>query len=197
MDTKDTALILIGLQNDYFASDGVLNSNIEYPDVVLKHITALLDELIKTDTLIVTTPIIFSHKPGELDEPVGILKLIKDLEAFKKGTKGADTVPEIKAYGNRIQEIPGKVGLNAFKDTKLNDTLQQHNIKNVVFAGAVTSICIDSTGRSAFEKGYNVTQLSDCTSARTNVEQSFYCNIVFPIYAKVLTSKELLAKMGV
>lgn len=197
MKVEDTAIILIGYQNDYFAKDGVLFSAIEYPDRVLHNTLDLLNSLVKSDILMITTPIIFTPDYSELDDnPVGILKLIKDVGAFKKGTKGADTVPEIKAFGNRIDNIPGKLGLNAFAGTKLNDVLQQHNIKNVVFAGAVTSICIDSTGRSAFEKKYNVIQLSDCTSARTAVEQSFYCNMVFPIYARVMKADELLKELG-
>ena len=196
MDLKDTAIILIGYQNDYFANDGVLHGNIESPGIVLCNTLMLLDELVKTDILIITTPIIFTPNYSELDEPVGILKIIKDVGAFKTGTKGAKTLDKIKAYGKRIIEIPGKLGLNAFSRTKLNETLQSHNIKNVVFAGAVTSICIDSTGRSAFEKGYNVIQLSDCTSARTQVEQDFYCNIVFPIYSKVMSFRDLLKELG-
>ncbi len=196
MHVYDTAVILIGYQNDYFADDGILHGNIEAPHVALRNSLNLLNSLVKSDILIITTPIIFTPNYGELDEPVGILKIIKDVGAFKWGTKGAETLNEIKAYGERIVEIPGKLGLNAFSHTKLQETLTNHNIKNVVLAGAVTSICIDSTGRSAFERHYNVIQLSDCTSARTQVEQDFYCNIVFPIYSKVMTSTELLNSLG-
>lgn len=195
MNIHDTALILIGYQNDYFAPAGRLHSNIEYPDVVLKNTLKLINELAKTDMMMITTPIIFTPNYSEMDNPIGILKMIKDLGAFRQGTGGADTLPEILAFGNRIKEISGKVGLNAFKDTALEKTLQEHNIKNVVIAGAVTSICIDSTGRSAFERSFNVIQLSDCTSARTSVEQSFYCSVVFPIYAKIMSSTDLLEKL--
>jgi hypothetical protein len=59
----------------------------------------------------------------------------------------------------------------------------------------VTSLCIDSTGRAAYERGYSVTVLSDCCSARTPAEQEFFCKTVFPLYAGVLDSREALAKL--
>jgi nicotinamidase-related amidase len=56
----------------------------------------------------------------------------------------------------------------------------------------VTSLCIDSTGRAAYERGYNVTVLSDCTSARTNAEQDFFCTSVFPLYGAARTGAEVI-----
>ena len=76
--------------------------------------------------------------------------------------------------------------------TSLESYLQAHQIEHVILAGAVTSICIDSTGRSAHEKNYQVTILSDCISARTVFEQEFYLENVFPLYAQTISSKELV-----
>ena len=59
-------------------------------------------------------------------------------------------------------------------------------MERVALAGVVTSICIDSTGRAAHERGYQVSVLSDCTAGRTAFEQEFYCDKVFPIYADVV-----------
>ena len=67
-----------------------------------------------------------------------------------------------------------------------------NDIDHVVIAGAVTSVCIDSTGRYAQELGYKVSILSDCTAAKSVFEQSFYCDSIFPVYANVITSQELL-----
>jgi len=61
-------------------------------------------------------------------------------------------------------------------------------VSEIVLAGTVTSICIDSTARSAVDLGFDVTILSDCTSSRTPFEQTFYCEEVFPLYARVISS---------
>lgn len=198
MNPSTTALILIGYQNDYFANDGVLHSVVEdSTEDVLNNTLALLNALESTDVLMVTTPIIFTPDYSELTDPVGILEIIKEAGAFKADTMGAQTIPEVHKFGQRILEVPGKRGLNAFADTDLDNVLKNRGIVDVVLAGAVTSICIDSTGRAAFERNYKVTQLSDCTSSRTSVEQTFYCSNVFPLYASVTDSKELLFQLGV
>jgi nicotinamidase-related amidase len=128
---------------------------------------------------------------------VGILKTIKEVGAFKAGTKGSETIPELQRFGDRIIEIPGKRGLNAFSNTDLDRLLRDRGITDVVLAGTVTSICIDSTGRSAHERGFKVYILSDCTSARTNFEQDFYCEQIFPLYADVINHWELLKRLEV
>ncbi|MEO1052063.1 MAG: cysteine hydrolase family protein [Bacteroidota bacterium] len=195
MQPKKTALILIGYQNDYFASDGLLHDIVKQSlkDVQLLENTLHLIEHLDDEALIISTPIIFTDGYKELEAPVGILETIKEIGAFKNGNKGSETIEEIKALGDRVLEVPGKVGLNAFHLTELESILKQHEIVNVVLAGVVCSICIDSTGRSAFEKGYKVNILSDCTSGRTTFEQDFYCESVFPLYANVITSHELLS----
>lgn len=197
MDPKSTALVLIGYQNDYFAEDGVLHAVIEESTKnVLANTLAMIEALKDSDVLIVTTPIIFTPDYSELVEPVGILKIIKEAGAFRSRTTGVKTIPEILEFGDRIVEVPGKRGFDAFADTGLDNILKAHKITDIALAGAVTSICIDSTGRAAFEKGYKVTQLSDCTSGRTTVEQAFYCSTVFPLYGSVLDSKEFIHGLG-
>ena len=200
MDSHNTAILLIGFQNDYFAPDGILHSVIEASATTVKTVentTTLLQGLKHTDILIISTPIFFTPDYEELVEPVGILKTIKDVGAFQKDAKGSEAIPELKPFEDRILDIPGKRGLNAFINTNLNEILTQHNISNLVLAGAVTSVCIDSTGRSAYEQGYQVFVLQDCTSARTTFEQEFYFENVFPLYASPLSSSELLEELRV
>ena len=190
--TVNKAIILIGLQNDYFSDDGILKEVVEESSKVsniIENIINLVESI--ENTLIISTPIIFSEDYNELVEPVGILQTIKEVGAFKKGTKGAETIDQIKAFGDKIIEIPGKLGLNAFANTSLEETLSSKNIEEVILAGTVASICIDSTGRSAHEKGFKVTMLSDCISGRTVFEKDFYCENVYPLYANITTSDKI------
>ena len=200
MNLQETAAILIGYQNDYFAKDGILQGVIEEPGraaAVLANTLSLIEQLQSTSALLISTPIIFTPDYSELVDPVGILKSIQAVGAFKRGAPGAESVPEFSQFGDRIMEVPGKRGLNAFSNTNLDAVLREKGITNVVIAGVVTSICIDSTGRSAFESGYRVHILSDCTASRTAFEQSFYCEQIFPLYAEVLESETLLERVGV
>jgi nicotinamidase-related amidase len=199
MKATETAVVLIGFQNDYFGKDGILRGVIEESaetNQVLKNTLNLLNELSSTDTLLLETPILFTNDYSETKKPVGLLKAIAELKAFQVGSPGAESLPELKSYGDRIQTVPGKDGFNAFSHTGLARVFEDSGIKNVVLAGAVTSICIDSTGRSAHERGYSVTVLSDCTCGRTDFEQQFYCEQILPLYADVCSSTDLLDKLA-
>jgi len=149
----NTALILIGFQNDYFAENGVLRQVIEESSKitgVLENTISLLRKI--ENVVVISTPIHFSADYKEINNPVGILKTIKDVGAFKVDETGSETIRELDEFKDSIVEIPGKQGLNAFVTTSLEDFLRKNEIENILFAGTVCSICIDSTGRSAFEK---------------------------------------------
>jgi nicotinamidase-related amidase len=196
MQPANTAIIFIGYQNDYFAENGILRGAIEESATtseVLANSLALLEAVSKSDMTLIQTPIHFTPEYSELKNPVGILKVIRDVGAFQESQPGSAVIDTFAAYGDRIQTIAGKRGLNAFSNTQLDHTLISKGIENVVLAGAVTSICIDSTGRAAHERGYKVFVLEDCTAGRSNFEQTFYCENIFPLYAEMISSKDLIA----
>ena len=195
MEPEKTALILIGFQNEYFSPQGTLFGYLIGASQVLANSIGLVERLRSTPALIVDTPVIFTPDYSELVDPTGILKAIKELGAFKAGTRGSETLAEIRRFGERIVEVPGKRGLNAFSNTELDELLKRRGITTVVLAGCKTSLCIDSTGRSAYDKGYRVVILSDCTAGTDDFEQKFYCEKIFPLYADVIDHERFLAQL--
>jgi nicotinamidase-related amidase len=55
---------------------------------------------------------------------------------------------------------------NAFVSTDLNDRLKSSNAGNLVFAGFMTHMCVNSSARGAFSLGYNPTVVADATATR-------------------------------
>jgi nicotinamidase-related amidase len=193
-----TALILIGYQNDYYSTEGILHKFLEDTPSVrasLGRTVQLLEHLAHTGVTIIETPIVFTPDYQELQNPVGILAAIRDAKAFQAGTWGGETVPELAPFRDRILSVPGKRGLNAFMGTHLEEILRARGINDVVLCGSVASICIDSTGRHAAEQGYRVAVVGDCITGRTRVEHEFYNQSVFPLYAEVLTAEELTRRL--
>ena len=193
---ENLAIILVGYQNDYFAKSGVLRGVIEEPgrvDEVLENSMNLIRLLADTKALIISTPIVLESSYRALSNSSGILDKIKESGAFSVGTFGAENIPELAEFGDRVTYVSGKVGFNAFSKTDLENTLAKSDIKEVWVCGMVTSLCIDSTGRAAYERGYKVSIVEDCSSARTALEHNFYCQNVFPLYGSVIQAKSLMA----
>jgi nicotinamidase-related amidase len=198
MTPHTSALILIGYQNDYYRTDGVLHGYLEGSDYVrqsLARTLTLVDRLVPTDVLMIETPIVFTDDYRELSNPVGILAAIRDLGAFRAGQPGSARVQEFEPYRERILSVPGKRGMNAFVGTRLDEELRQRQIEDVVLAGSVASICIDSTGRSAAERGYRVHFAGDCITGRTLIELDLYLKTIFPLYGRVINSSELVDQL--
>jgi nicotinamidase-related amidase len=61
--------------------------------------------------------------------------------------------------------VKGKSGLCGFYSTNLDFLLRQRGIKNVIIGGLLTNCCVESTMRTAYEAGYQVYTLTDCTAA--------------------------------
>jgi nicotinamidase-related amidase len=199
MNAQTTAVLLVGYQNDYFARDGVLRAVVEEPDrvdQVLANSLRMIRALLETEITLICTPIVLEPGYRALSNSVGILDTIKSSGAFKAGSEGAQTIPELRAFGERMIYVTGKVGFNAFSNTDLDRVLEERGIRDVLVAGMVTSLCIDSTGRAAYERGYSVSILSDCCSARTRAEQDFYCESIFPLYAAVLDHRQALEHLA-
>jgi nicotinamidase-related amidase len=194
--TKDnSAIILIGYQNDYFHKDGAVYDVIESSSKeVLKNTLKILDRV--NDIAIFSAPIIFTQNYQEISDPVGILQTIKESGAFQKGSEGARVITELDIYKDKMIEVPGKIGFNSFYNTNLDNILSLKKIENIFIVGALCAICVDSTARAAHDNGYNVSVVWDAISGRTDFEVSFYREKIFPLYSNLLTSDEIINQLG-
>ena len=66
--------------------------------------------------------------------------------------------------------IEGKRGLDTFASTNLDFILRSKGIKTVALGGFLTNCCVESTMRSAYEKGFDVVTLTDCVAATSQAE---------------------------
>jgi len=194
-NARRSAILLVGFQNDYFSPDGAMHAVIEEnarQNNVLANTQRVLSAVMGGETPIINLPIHFSPGYEELGQPTGLLAAIRDAGAFRRDTKGGQTIPELLEYGDRIQHLTGKTSFNAFLGTDLEEHLRGAGVEHVIIMGVVTPICIDSTARAATERGFAVTIVSDASAGRNETEQDFYCESIFPLYAEVVDTETLL-----
>jgi nicotinamidase-related amidase len=79
------------------------------------------------------------------------------------GEPGAAIVPELApAPGEAVIEKPGK---GAFYATGLSALLQERGIRQLVFAGVTTEVCVQTTMREANDRGYACLHAEDATES--------------------------------
>jgi nicotinamidase-related amidase len=114
--------------------------------------------------------------------------------AWLKGTPGTEIVDALRPKPGDIV-VEGKKTLDAFHSTALDYLLRANEIEYVAFAGFHTNWYVESSARSAYDKGYRVIVISDCTGTDTQREQEYAEQVIFPKIGTVMTSDELLAAL--
>merc|ERR1711874_343347 len=67
--------------------------------------------------------------------------------------------------------VKGKKGLDAFPGTDLESLLVRNGIETLAIGGFLTNCCVESTMRTACEKGFNVVTLTDCCATTSEEGQ--------------------------
>jgi ureidoacrylate peracid hydrolase len=105
--------------------------------------------------------------------------------------RGGAICEEMKPLPDEVI-VHGKIGLCAFASTNLDFILRQNGIETIALAGYLTNCCVESSMRTAYEKGYNVITLTDCTAATSVEEQEAAVKFTYPMFSLPRTSFEFL-----
>lgn len=79
------------------------------------------------------------------------------------GEPGADIIPELAPLdGETVIDKPGK---GAFCATDFGAILQEKGLRQLVFAGVTTEVCVQTTMREANDRGYDCLIATDATES--------------------------------
>lgn len=192
VDTTKTALIVIDIQNDYCAPDGK----------IAKDVGLDVSQLQQTVSKLIT----FVDKAREVGLPIIFTQMIEDPKymapnaKFKSNgrdlcspnTKGFEYY-KIKPQPNDSQLI--KKTYDAFSNPELNEILKRHDIENLIIVGAYTAVCVDTTLRTGYTKGYNIVIPEDLVGMP---EERMYqhkasLDVWRLIFAHVVDSEEIIS----
>jgi nicotinamidase-related amidase len=102
---------------------------------------------------------------------------------------------------HRVSPAPGepvftkRACFDAFLGEGFEEHLVARGIGHLVFAGVYTDVCVDSTARTAFQKGYEVTVLTDCTTSLL-LPDTEILRFMTVVYGARTTTHDLLFAAG-
>jgi len=199
IDATKTAVVLIEYQNDFTSDGGTLHEAVKpvmQQTNMLENTKETVAKARQLGATIVHAPISFTEDYHELtSEPYGILKGVVDSKSFRKGTWGAEIVDDLKPLQSDIV-VEGKRGLDAFASTNLDFILRSRGITTIALGGFLTNCCVESTMRTAYEKGYNVFTLKDCTATLSEDEQRLAVEKNYPMFSRPVDHREFLDELG-
>ncbi|MDI2090364.1 cysteine hydrolase [Commensalibacter oyaizuii] len=195
MISSQTALILIEFQHDFTSKGGALHEGVQscmQQTNMLANSKEALQQARQKGVHIIYSPITFSEDYREIRKPTyGVLQNVVNNKAFRQGSWGAEIVDDVKPEPNDII-IEGKRGLDAFYSTNLDFILRQLNIKHTVICGFLTNCCVESTVRTAYEKGYDVTTLNTCCATIDMTAHRTALTHDLPLFSHVVSHQEWL-----
>jgi len=196
LNPKETALVLIEFQNDFTSEGGIFYGAVKG---VMEH-NHMLQNTVDTvraarqaGISIVFVPISFTQDYHEItSKPYGIMKGVIDNGAFKKDTWGTEMVDVLTPEKGDII-IEGKRSFCAFASTNLDYILRSTGVKNIVLAGYLTNCCVESTMRTAYDKGYQVITLTDCCATLSQAEHDNALTSDFPMFSQPMLHSEFIS----
>lgn len=198
IDAAKTALVMIEFQNEFATENGKLNGavaeSMAATNMLPNAIAACAGARAK-GCKVMMCPITF--KPDGSDNPnggLGILKGCQEGELFQEGTWGAEFAAGMAPAEGDLTVV-GKHGLDAFPGSNLEELLVTNGIETVVLGGFLTSCCVESTMRTAFEKGFNVVTLTDCTADTSEAGYTAATTGTYNLFSTPMTSTEFLEKI--
>jgi nicotinamidase-related amidase len=176
-----TALVLIDLQH------GITALPTAHPSgEIVERCARLADAFRVNDKLVIASKVAFARDGGDV---------IKT-----RTTESSTDLKPVPDYGELRTEVGlsdrdivvTKHGWCAFYGTELDLELRRRKVTGIVLAGISTSIGVESTARSANERGYELTIVTD---AITDTDEGAHVNslrAIFPRIAELATTEEVL-----
>lgn len=196
LNPKETALVLIEFQNDFTTEGGIFHGAVKGvmdANNMLQNTVETVKAAREAGINVVYVPISFTEDYREVTAtPYGIMKGVVDNGAFKKNTWGTEFSDKLTPDQEDIV-IEGKRSFCGFASTNLDFVLRGKGIQNIVLGGFLTNCCVESTMRTAYDKGYNVITLTDCCATLSQAEHDNAIKNDFPMFSQPMTHTEFIS----
>jgi ureidoacrylate peracid hydrolase len=195
IDTAQTAVLVVDMQNDFCSKGGLFDRagiNISAVQKAVGPTRRVLSAARDTGIRIVYLKMGFRPDLSDLggtDSPNRIRHLQfgvgqpcrapdgRSGRLLIRDTWNTDVIDELRPQPEDV--VLYKHRFSGFYQTALDDILRRLGIRNLIFTGCTTSVCVDSTIRDAMFRDYRCVLLADCAGepigndlARSNHEAS-------------------------
>ncbi len=196
VDVKNTAILVVDVQNDYCHEDGCFargNSDVSLSQKMIPSLNKFLTEARQYKVPVIhiqsihgkwtNSPVWISrHKRKDIDAENMLQPDSWGIEFYK-------VIPQPEDY------VVVKHRYSAFVGTELDIVLKSQGIKTIIVAGVVTNACVETTAWHGFMNDYYVVVLEDCTAAGTVEEHESALSSMGKYFAAIATSGTTLAAL--
>ncbi|WP_153978773.1 cysteine hydrolase family protein [Paenibacillus xylanilyticus] len=191
LEGKNTALIVVDVQNDYCHPDGAISkSGIDVSSVkqMMPHLHSLLEAARGS-----SIPIIFLQTNHEdaTDSEVWLSRFPDGVNPIcRTGSWGANFY-EVTPQANDI--IVKKHRYSGFVHTRLESILHTLKIETLIMTGVSTNLCVESTAREGFMLDYHIVLIQDACAAFSQAEHDMTLKTVDTYFGMVTDTAAIVS----
>jgi ureidoacrylate peracid hydrolase len=151
-----TAILVIDLQNAYCSKNGSmakLGHDVSINEEIVSRVSKFLDRARNLTALVIFTKMI---EDSEYMADNAKLKAIVAKDKVAISSPGTYDFEYAGIKPNDTDKEITKKSYDAFSNPDLEKILSEKGIKNLIITGVNGDVCVDTTIRSAYTKGYNV-----------------------------------------
>lgn len=193
-----TALVCIEFQNEFVHKEGKLNGGVKevmQSTNMLANTMKLAQDMRTAGVKVIHVPISFAEDASDNpNKGLGILKGCASDKLFTSNTWNSEFCEEMKPQDGDVV-VRGKKGLDAFPNTTLEAELIKAKCETVAICGFLTNCCVESTMRTACEKGFNVVTVTNCCASMSQKGHDAAINGTFTLFSTPMTAEELTTRI--
>ncbi len=201
LDPRHTALVIIDMQNDFIADDGLIGRegrDVSQAKEMAKHLPAFINKARAAGVFVVFVRNVYTSEQNFYLSDVWLE------QAARKRKGGYTRIPVCAAgswggdfYGDVRPEphdpIVTKHRYSAFYNTDLDTILRANGIRTAVFTGVVTNVCVETSAREAFVRDYYVVVASDGTAAYSQDDHDMTLKNIDRFFGETVSMEEISA----
>ena len=184
-----TALIIVDMQKDYCCEGGILDKMgfcLDAPKALVPRLNEFLEQARKVVRSVIhlrmtIIPYLRSSAMQEHYERVGL--------ARPRDPSYSDFYEILPTEGEVV--IP-KYRYSGFVSTYLDQYLRANRIETLVVMGLATNVCVESTIRDGFMRGYAIVVPADMTEGTSPEAKEWSLKTINTFFGEVIDSKDLL-----
>jgi len=198
-DPSTAAVLFIEFQNEFATEGGKLHDAVK-PVMESTGMLAKAAEVAEAcrgaGVKVMHTPILFNEDASDNpNKSLGILAGCAGGKLFTKDTWNGEFCAAMAPKEGDIV-VQGKKGLDAFPGTTLEAELKAAGTETLILSGFLTNCCVESTMRTAYEKGFDVITLTDCCATTSEAGQGVTGeNGSYGMFSTPMTAESFLAKL--
>ena len=190
--SERTALLIIDPVNDFLSEGGAaweMTQATVRKHNVIGNLRRLIEGARARGIPVLFAPMAYTeadYRKHRLQERSGINRVQFERRMFLAGTWGADFHPDLRPRNGEIVLLPHK-GIDVFM-TDLPTHLDRLGTTHLVIAGMTANLCVESTGRHAMEKGYDVTFVANAIGADSHPSWLAAVQLNFPMIGNAVVN---------